>query len=174
MRHLSKQIHAFGVSILEKYCLQERVEFEYRKGRVISHWIKWHNKATGKKTFYPCIISVKPYIHKFETKCTGKNIAALERVREKGVEINKPVIMIFVDAKEGFIYGDFLGAMDKAKRMGALSFPKDEPSKGQFIRYYAVDHLHTMFRIQTEDLTTLLKMHRDNGTDENQLTIYDD
>jgi hypothetical protein len=173
MQHLSNQIHKFGVSLVQKYSLLENRGFEERKGRVIPHWIEHNNPAMGKTSFYPCMIFVKPHIHLFETQVTGRNIVALARVREKGVELSKPVIIIFVDVKSGLIYADFLGAMMKPKRLGALCFPKDKMYHGHNIRYFALDHLHVLFQMNSKDITVLKQMHLNNGTNENQKTIFE-
>lgn len=173
MKHLSQEIHKFGVSLVDKYCIAKGKEFEYRKGRLIPHWLKHHNSATGKEQFYPCVISVKPHTYEWETKVTGKNELALGKIQAKGIEIGKPVVMLFVDAKEGYIYGDFLGAMNKPRKRGGLFFPQNKIVKGGSIKYYAVDNFHTLFKIEAEDLTKLLKLHTENGTDENQYTIFD-
>lgn len=173
MQHLSNQIHKFGVSLVEKYCLLNGQGFEERPGRVIPHWIEHNNQAMGKTSYYPCMIFVKPHIHLFETQVTGRNIVSLARVKEKGIELQRPVIIIFVDAKSGLMYADFLGALDKPKRLGALSFPKEKMYNGHNIRFFALDHLHILYKMDSKDITVLKQMHINNGTDENQTTIFE-
>ena len=174
MEHLNHKIHQFGVDILQKYRLADGKGFEKRQGRPIPLWMEWHNEMTNKTDWYPVKVFVKPHIFEYGTKVTGRNTDILESIREKGMSMGKPVIVVFVDAAEGWIYANFLGALQQSVRVGALSFPKQKIYANGSITYFAVEKQFKMLhKIELEDLTKLKALHFTNGTDENQTTIFD-
>lgn len=172
IKHISKQIHDTGLNYFIQLSENAGYAYERRQSEVIQHWVEIKSPQ-GNRDFYPMQISVKPYTYKYETKVTGMNLARIGKLVNKQKELHRGIYAIFVDAKAGLVYGNFLAVLNKPVMDRSVKFPIEQNAGGQMIRYWSVDRqMKTIFQLTQLQKETLLDMHVENGQDMSQIKLF--